>query len=199
MACKNSPFETKFSFNLLPTKTFSFLRDKSTLQLLMKWSMLGRISAQAFSFDQTFHPYNSHDFTLSFFRDPCVLTNLRKMEAGAWVTLGMSCHLCHLYPVSNPKACDPPEWSHVVRQFFFANCLIHGVSVWYSRGECRCRRAVWRCLNPLYSSGIITPSAHITKCVHDTYPDYDLLRQGCIRCVLPSQRKKRNSRSPKTS
>eukprot|EP00063_Salmo_salar_P064219 XP_014039054.1 PREDICTED: uncharacterized protein C11orf70 homolog [Salmo salar] len=87
MASKNSPLETKFSFNLLPNKTFSFLQDKTTLQLLMKWSMLGRISAQAFSFDQTFYPYNSHDFTLSFFRDPCVLTNLRKMEAGAWVTL----------------------------------------------------------------------------------------------------------------
>ncbi|KAM9497891.1 cilia- and flagella-associated protein 300 [Salvelinus alpinus] len=140
MACKNSPFETKFSFNLLPTKTFSFLRDKSTLQLLMKWSMLGRISAQAFSFDQTFYPYNSHDFTLSFFRDPCVLTNLRKMEAGAWVTL-------------------------------------EGEVVCVQAEVVPCSKVSMEMFDPLYSSGIITPSGHITKCFHDTYPDYDLLRQ----------------------
>lgn len=28
----------------------------------------------------------------SFFRDPDVTSNLRKMEAGVWVPLGMSCH-----------------------------------------------------------------------------------------------------------
>ncbi|KAJ7997514.1 hypothetical protein DPEC_G00229810 [Dallia pectoralis] len=76
-----------YSFNLLPQKTFSFLQDRSTLQLLMKWSMLGRLSAQAYSFDQNFFPYNCHDFALSFFRDPCVLANLRKIEAGAWIPI----------------------------------------------------------------------------------------------------------------
>ncbi|XP_071025405.1 cilia- and flagella-associated protein 300 isoform X2 [Oncorhynchus clarkii lewisi] len=132
--------ETKFSFNLLPTKTFSFLQDKSTLQLLMKWSMLGRISAQAFSFDQNFYPYNSHDFTLSFFRDPCVLTNLRKMEAGAWVTL-------------------------------------EGEVVCVQAEVVPCSKVSMEMFDPLYSSGIITSSGHITKCFHDTHPDYDLLRQ----------------------
>ncbi|XP_045573462.1 cilia- and flagella-associated protein 300 [Salmo salar] len=140
MASKNSPLETKFSFNLLPNKTFSFLQDKTTLQLLMKWSMLGRISAQAFSFDQTFYPYNSHDFTLSFFRDPCVLTNLRKMEAGAWVTL-------------------------------------EGEVVCVQVEVVPCSKVTMEMFDPLYSSGIITASGHITKCFHDTYPDYDLLRQ----------------------
>uniref|UniRef100_A0A4W5LBM1 Cilia- and flagella-associated protein 300 n=1 Tax=Hucho hucho TaxID=62062 RepID=A0A4W5LBM1_9TELE len=140
MASENSRLETEFSFNLLPTKTFSFLQDKNTLQLLMKWSMLGRISAQAFSFDQTFYPYNSHDFTLSFFRDPCVLTNLRKMEAGAWVTL-------------------------------------EGEVVCVQAEVVPCSKVSMEMFDPLYSSGIITPSGHITKCFHDTHPDYDLLRQ----------------------
>ncbi|XP_068431550.1 cilia- and flagella-associated protein 300 isoform X2 [Clinocottus analis] len=50
-------------------------------------SMLGRMSAQSYSFDQCFHPYNSEAFTLCFFRDPNVTSSLRKMEAGAWVPL----------------------------------------------------------------------------------------------------------------
>ncbi|KAG7255756.1 hypothetical protein CRUP_027864 [Coryphaenoides rupestris] len=53
----------------------------------MKWSMLGRISAQYYSFDQSFYPYNSHNFTLMFFKDPQVVSNLRKMQAGARVPL----------------------------------------------------------------------------------------------------------------
>ncbi|XP_064838566.1 cilia- and flagella-associated protein 300 isoform X1 [Oncorhynchus masou masou] len=144
--------ETKFSFNLLPTKTFSFLQDKSTLQLLMKWSMLGRISAQAFSFDQNFYPYNSHDFTLSFFRDPCVLTNLRKMEAGAWV----------------PLDSEGQSWLPGSTE---------GEVVCVQAEVVPCSKVSMEMFDPLYSSGIITSSGHINKCFHDTHPDYDLLRQ----------------------
>eukprot|EP00064_Thunnus_orientalis_P016512 superscaffoldBa00003293_g16578 len=49
--------------------------------------MLGRISAQTFSFDQSFYPYSSEMFALCFFRDPDVVSSLRKMETGAWVPL----------------------------------------------------------------------------------------------------------------
>ncbi|XP_069032827.1 cilia- and flagella-associated protein 300 [Embiotoca jacksoni] len=80
-------FDPIFSFNRLPTKKFSFLQDKHTLALFMKWSMLGRISAQAYSFDQSFYPYNSQKFALCFFRDPDVVSSLRRMEAGVWVPL----------------------------------------------------------------------------------------------------------------
>ncbi|XP_029920417.1 cilia- and flagella-associated protein 300 [Myripristis murdjan] len=90
MAGEKHAFEPSFSFSPLPSKKFSFLHDKATLGLFMKWSMLGRISVQAYSFDQSFYPYNSQDFTLSFFRDPNVAAMLRKMEAwGAWVPLGI--------------------------------------------------------------------------------------------------------------
>uniref|UniRef100_UPI003AAB110D cilia- and flagella-associated protein 300 n=1 Tax=Centroberyx gerrardi TaxID=166262 RepID=UPI003AAB110D len=89
MAGEKCAFEQTFSFNHLPSKKFSFLQDKDTLGLFMKWSMLGRISAQSYSFDQCFYPYNSQNFALSFFRDPNIVASLRQMEARAWVPLGI--------------------------------------------------------------------------------------------------------------
>ncbi|XP_071356420.1 cilia- and flagella-associated protein 300 isoform X2 [Trachinotus anak] len=87
MAGEKSALEQTFSFSPLPSKKLSFLHDKGALALLMKWSMLGRISAQSFSFDQSFYPYNSENFALCFFRDPDVVANLKKMEAGVWMPL----------------------------------------------------------------------------------------------------------------
>uniref|UniRef100_A0A8D3BM89 Cilia- and flagella-associated protein 300 n=1 Tax=Scophthalmus maximus TaxID=52904 RepID=A0A8D3BM89_SCOMX len=70
MAGEKSAFDQTFSFSSLPSKKFSFLQDKDTLALLMKWSMLGRISAQSYSFDQSFCPYNSENLWNVF--DFCV-------------------------------------------------------------------------------------------------------------------------------
>nr|XP_046273692.1 cilia- and flagella-associated protein 300 isoform X2 [Scatophagus argus] len=54
----------------------------------MVTSMLGRISAQSYSFDQTFFSYNSEKFALCFFRDPDVISSLsRGLKTGAWVPL----------------------------------------------------------------------------------------------------------------
>ncbi|KAK6486088.1 cilia- and flagella-associated protein 300 isoform X1 [Huso huso] len=80
--------DSKFTFNLLSNKTFSFLKDWNTSQLLMKWSMLGRITAQAFNFDQFFQPYQKDDFVRDFFSDPCVVSNLKVADTpGKWRTL----------------------------------------------------------------------------------------------------------------
>ncbi|KAF7664891.1 hypothetical protein LDENG_00160930 [Lucifuga dentata] len=49
--------------------------------------MLGRISAQCYSFDQNFYPYDSQKFALCFFRDPNVVASLSKMEAGTSILL----------------------------------------------------------------------------------------------------------------
>ncbi|XP_073790598.1 cilia- and flagella-associated protein 300 isoform X1 [Danio rerio] len=62
MAEEKLSFEQTFNFNLLSTKSFNFQEDPKTSRLLMKWSMLGRITAQAFNFDQSFQPYRSNDF-----------------------------------------------------------------------------------------------------------------------------------------
>ncbi|XP_061786231.2 cilia- and flagella-associated protein 300 isoform X2 [Nerophis lumbriciformis] len=81
MSGDKNHFEETFTFCHLPSRKFSFLEDQDTLQLLMKWSMLGRLSAQTFSFDQTFYPYLAKRFALCFFRDAKVLSSLRMMAA----------------------------------------------------------------------------------------------------------------------
>ncbi|XP_003968947.1 cilia- and flagella-associated protein 300 [Takifugu rubripes] len=81
-------FEQTFSFTHLPSKKFSFLEDKNTYTLLMKWSMFGRISAQTFTFDRDFRPYNSEKFALCFFQSPQVVSSLStKVNTGAPVPL----------------------------------------------------------------------------------------------------------------
>ncbi|XP_040044668.1 cilia- and flagella-associated protein 300 [Gasterosteus aculeatus] len=115
MARENWPFEQTFSFNHLSSKTPSFLQDRDILKLLMKWSMLGRLSAQSYSFDQCFHPYNSETFVLSFFRDPNVVSTLRRMEAGAWLPLDK--------PVVSVDV-EPVQCTHVSMELFdpFYSC-----------------------------------------------------------------------------
>ncbi|XP_058272102.1 cilia- and flagella-associated protein 300 [Hemibagrus wyckioides] len=93
MATANMASETReigqtFIFNQLPNKKFKFLEDPCISELLMKWSMLGRISIQAFNFDQMFQSYMKDDFTLKFFQDPCVKNNLRVLDtSGVWKPL----------------------------------------------------------------------------------------------------------------
>ncbi|KAM4539606.1 cilia- and flagella-associated protein 300 [Odontesthes bonariensis] len=96
-------FEQKFSFSPLPSKMFSFLQDKDTLALFMKWSMLGRMSCQSYSFDDNFYPYSCEKFTLCFFRDPEVVSSLRNMEAGAWVPLDKPVVSVSVEPVACTK------------------------------------------------------------------------------------------------
>uniref|UniRef100_A0A3B3TQ44 Cilia- and flagella-associated protein 300 n=2 Tax=Poecilia TaxID=8080 RepID=A0A3B3TQ44_9TELE len=89
MAGGESAFEQTFSFSPLP-KSFCFQEDKNTLTLLMKWSMLGRLSAQTYSFDSNFHPYSYETFALCFFKDPQVIASLSNMEAGVCMPLGIT-------------------------------------------------------------------------------------------------------------
>ena len=53
-------------------------------------SMLGRIEAQAFGFDQTFQAYRKDDFVMAFFKDPNIIPNLKLLSesSGEWLTLG---------------------------------------------------------------------------------------------------------------
>ncbi|XP_066478444.1 cilia- and flagella-associated protein 300 [Tiliqua scincoides] len=51
--------------------------------------MNGRITAQAFSFDQNFKVYQQDDFIMAFFNHPNVNNNLKLLSAsGQWTTLG---------------------------------------------------------------------------------------------------------------
>ncbi|KAK2517355.1 hypothetical protein Q9233_013211 [Columba guinea] len=78
-----------FAFRALPQKTFSFLEDREIGDRLLKWSMQGRITAQAFGFDQPFKPYQKDEFVMAFFNDQNVNSSLRLLSAsGQWTTLG---------------------------------------------------------------------------------------------------------------
>ncbi|XP_061694907.1 cilia- and flagella-associated protein 300 isoform X2 [Syngnathoides biaculeatus] len=77
MSGDKNDIEQTFSFRPIPSRKFSFLEEKETVALLMKWSMLGRLSAQTFSFDQKFHFYDSERFALCFFADANVLSGVR--------------------------------------------------------------------------------------------------------------------------
>lgn len=53
-----------YSFRFLPQKTFQSLSTPQTTSRLRQWSMLGRIEAQAFGFDQMFQAYRKDDFVM---------------------------------------------------------------------------------------------------------------------------------------
>ncbi|XP_056417520.1 cilia- and flagella-associated protein 300 [Hyla sarda] len=80
----------KFTFHPLENRTFNFLDNRSSRELLTKWSMNGRISAQAFRYDEYFQPYQKNDFVLAFFQDPNVTSYLKLLSGSSlqWTTLG---------------------------------------------------------------------------------------------------------------
>ncbi|CAG5891741.1 unnamed protein product [Menidia menidia] len=132
--------EQSFAFSPLPGRTPSFLQDRDTLALLMKWSMLGRLSCRSYSFDHNFHPYNAEQFALCFFRDPEVVSSLRDVDSGLWVPLDR--------PVVSVGV-EPVPCTQVSMEMF----------------------------DPIYSCGVLRPSGHVVKCLHDVHPDYDELRR----------------------
>ena len=79
-----------YSFRFLPQKTFQSLSTPQTTSRLRQWSMLGRIEAQAFGFDQMFQAYRMDVFVMACFKDPNVIPNLKLLSesSGEWLTLG---------------------------------------------------------------------------------------------------------------
>ncbi|XP_074072653.1 cilia- and flagella-associated protein 300 [Macrotis lagotis] len=79
-----------FTFRPLPQRTFQSLRCPDTVQRLRKWSMQGRLCAQAFGFDQNFQAYCKDDFVTAFFKDPNVISDLKMLSdsSGRWINLG---------------------------------------------------------------------------------------------------------------
>ncbi|XP_006150159.1 cilia- and flagella-associated protein 300 [Tupaia chinensis] len=79
-----------YSFRFLPQRAFPSLSARESSSRLRQWSMLGRIQAQAFGFDQTFQAYRKDDFVMAFFKDPNVISNLKLLSDSSrqWITLG---------------------------------------------------------------------------------------------------------------
>ncbi|XP_062983909.1 cilia- and flagella-associated protein 300 isoform X2 [Elgaria multicarinata webbii] len=83
--------EPRYTFRHLPQKTFPALESRDTQDSLLKWSMGGRIIAQAFSFDQTLKDYQRDDFLMAFFNHPDVNSNLKLLSASEqWTTLDIN-------------------------------------------------------------------------------------------------------------
>ncbi|XP_071590511.1 cilia- and flagella-associated protein 300 [Heliangelus exortis] len=77
-----------FVFRSLPQKVFPCLENRDIRDRLLKWSMHGRIMAQAFSFDQKFKPYEKDEFVMAFFNDQNVNSNLKLISSsGQWTKL----------------------------------------------------------------------------------------------------------------
>ncbi|XP_006009480.1 cilia- and flagella-associated protein 300 isoform X2 [Latimeria chalumnae] len=133
MAAGEPQSRPSFTFKPLHNKTFTFLEDRDITDLFIKWSMHGRISVQAFSFDEYFQPYQKDDFVLTFFQDPNVVSNLKFLSsAGQWTTLGAE--------VKNIKA-EALTCSQISMSFF--DCL-------YSKGIVRETGHITKCLDEFY-------------------------------------------------
>ncbi|XP_042316648.1 cilia- and flagella-associated protein 300 [Sceloporus undulatus] len=80
-----------YTFHHLPQKGFQALESRETRDLLLKWSMDGRITIQAFSFDQNFKGYQRDDFIMDFLNHPEVNRNLKLLSSsGQWTTLDIN-------------------------------------------------------------------------------------------------------------
>ncbi|NXO03041.1 CF300 protein, partial [Rhinopomastus cyanomelas] len=89
MSAGERPGAAPFAFRPLPRKTFPGLEHKDVRERLLKWSMHGRITAQAFSFDQQFKPHQKDEFVKALFNDQNVVSSLKLLSAaGQWTTLG---------------------------------------------------------------------------------------------------------------
>ncbi|XP_075402613.1 cilia- and flagella-associated protein 300 isoform X1 [Tenrec ecaudatus] len=79
-----------YDFRFLPQKSFPSLSSPEIVSRLRQWSMLGRIAARAFGFDQTFQAHRRDEFLMDFFKDPNVIPNLKLLSdsSGQWITLG---------------------------------------------------------------------------------------------------------------
>uniref|UniRef100_A0A8C4W718 Cilia- and flagella-associated protein 300 n=1 Tax=Gopherus evgoodei TaxID=1825980 RepID=A0A8C4W718_9SAUR len=62
MSAGDDGSEGRFAFRYLPQKTLPSLESRDTQGRLRKWSMHGRITVQAFSFDQHFKTYQKDEF-----------------------------------------------------------------------------------------------------------------------------------------
>ncbi|XP_020651668.3 cilia- and flagella-associated protein 300 isoform X1 [Pogona vitticeps] len=87
-ASGDQSMEPRYIFHHLPQKSFPALENRDIRERLLKWSMDGRITVQAFSFDQNFKGYQRDDFLMAFFNHPEVNSNLKLLSAsGEWTTL----------------------------------------------------------------------------------------------------------------
>ncbi|XP_037090380.1 cilia- and flagella-associated protein 300-like [Pollicipes pollicipes] len=78
-----------FRFKHINNKEWNFLKNKNITEGLMKWSMLGRISVQAYCYDKHLGVHEAKDWVKEFLADTEVLSTLKVLSSsGSWCVLG---------------------------------------------------------------------------------------------------------------
>ncbi|XP_060682406.1 cilia- and flagella-associated protein 300 [Hemiscyllium ocellatum] len=129
-----------FTFRYLSNKKINFLEDSKTRDLFMKWSMLGRMSVQVFSFDQRFQSYEKDSFVQAFFQDSNVKANLKVLSplSSEWTTLG-----------KEVKEIQVEEVPCNQLSMLFFDCL-------YTEGIVRETGHITKCLDEFYEDFVIS-------------------------------------------
>ncbi|XP_033638005.1 cilia- and flagella-associated protein 300-like isoform X1 [Asterias rubens] len=92
--------DVKFTFFPFEEKTCKTLNSKDVQELLMKWSMKGRITVQYFSYDSLFQSYQKDDFALLFLQCPTVISSLSVLsESNTWCPVGFEAAKIEVKPV----------------------------------------------------------------------------------------------------
>ncbi|NXT52771.1 CF300 protein, partial [Pluvianellus socialis] len=159
MSAGGRPRAAGFAFRCLPQKAFPCLEDRAVGDRLLKWSMQGRITAQAFGFDQQFKPYQKDEFVMAFFNDQNVNSSLKLLSAsGQWTTLGSK--------VTKTEATVVP-------------CTQTSMSFFdrlYSEGVVRETGAIVKCYDDYYDDILISDELRKVLLLEDS-DHYDLFSQ----------------------
>ncbi|XP_044242646.1 cilia- and flagella-associated protein 300 isoform X3 [Ursus arctos] len=163
-----------YYFRFLPQKTFQCLSTPETTSRLRQWSMLGRVAAQAFGFDQTFQAYRKDDFVMvgvrvggagrpdpgwrprstlrppgwpaeAFFKDPNVIPNLKLLSDSSGQWITLGTEVKKIEAINVP-----------------------------------CTQLSMSFFNRLYDEDIVRDNGHIVKCLDsfcDPFPISDELRK----------------------
>ncbi|XP_069746824.1 cilia- and flagella-associated protein 300 isoform X2 [Narcine bancroftii] len=160
-----------FTFRHLNNKKINFMQDRKIRDLLMKWSMDGRIVVQAFSFDEYFQPYDKDKFVQAFFKDPNVLNNLKVVSPSTceWTTLGVDI-----------KKTEAEEISCKQVSMSFFDCL-------YTNEIVRETGYINKCLDEFYEDFIVTDQLRQVLLLEDSnnYQIFsDTERKEFIYCLF---------------
>uniref|UniRef100_A0A3Q2HJM5 Cilia- and flagella-associated protein 300 n=1 Tax=Equus caballus TaxID=9796 RepID=A0A3Q2HJM5_HORSE len=149
-----------YYFRFLPQRPFQSLSSQESTSRLRQWSMLGRIKAQAFGFDQTFQAYRKDDFVMAFFKDPNVIPNLKLLSdsSGQWITLES-----FRSSLKNSKRGTEVKKVEAIN----VPCTLLSMSFF----------------NRLYDEDIVRDSGHIVKCL-DSFCDPFLISDELRKVLL---------------
>ncbi|XP_071440399.1 cilia- and flagella-associated protein 300-like [Hetaerina americana] len=81
--------DAKYTFVKVGDKRNNVFDKNDMQELLMKWSIKGRLKIQSYCFNEQFHMYDNHQFILDFFKDNAVSSTLENVNSSSeWKPVG---------------------------------------------------------------------------------------------------------------